>query len=45
LQKGETGKADEIVKKLDIASMDSEGLLSLAKFYLGAGKDAQPCLL
>ena len=41
LQKGETGKADEIVKKLDIASMDSEGLLSLAKFYLGAGKDAQ----
>ncbi|HEY5496919.1 MAG TPA: tetratricopeptide repeat protein, partial [Syntrophales bacterium] len=41
LQKGDTGKADEIVKKLDIASMDSEGLLSLAKFYLGAGKDAQ----
>jgi len=41
LQKGDTGKADEIVKKLDIASIDSEGLLSLAKFYLGAGKDAQ----
>jgi tetratricopeptide (TPR) repeat protein len=41
LQKGDTGKADEIVKKLDIASMDAEGLLSLAKFYLGAGKDAQ----
>ena len=41
LQKGDTVKADEIVKKLDIASMDSEGLLSLAKFYLGAGKDAQ----
>jgi len=41
LQKGDTGKADEIVKKLDIASVDSEGLLSLAKFYLGAGKDAQ----
>ena len=41
LQKGDTGKADEIVKKLDTASMDSEGLLSLAKFYLGAGKDAQ----
>ncbi|MCX5829526.1 MAG: tetratricopeptide repeat protein [Deltaproteobacteria bacterium] len=41
LQKGDTGKADEIVKKLDIGSMDAEGLLSLAKFYLGAGKDAQ----
>jgi tetratricopeptide (TPR) repeat protein len=41
LQKGDTGKADEIVKKLDITSMDSEGLLSLAKFYLGAGKDVQ----
>ncbi|MFA5179776.1 MAG: tetratricopeptide repeat protein [Syntrophales bacterium] len=41
LQKGDTGKADEIVKKLDTSSMDSEGLLSLAKFYLGAGKDTQ----
>jgi tetratricopeptide (TPR) repeat protein len=41
LQKGDAGKADEVVKKLDITSMDSEVLLSLAKFYLGAGKDAK----
>jgi|GEM_PF-1630196 len=41
LKKGDTEKADEIVKKLDTASMDAEGLLSLAKFYLGAGKDVQ----
>jgi len=41
LRKGDKGKADEIVKKLDPAAMDSEGLLSLAKFYLGAGNDAQ----
>ncbi len=41
LKKGEKGKADEIVNKLDPAAMDSEGLLSLAKFYLGAGNDAQ----
>lgn len=41
LQKGDTGKADEVVKKLDLASMDSESLLALAKVYLGAGKDAQ----
>jgi tetratricopeptide (TPR) repeat protein len=41
LRKGEKGKANEIVTKLDSAPMDSEGLLSLAKFYLGAGNDAQ----
>jgi tetratricopeptide (TPR) repeat protein len=41
LQQGDTGKANEIVEKLNTASLDAEGLLSLAKFYLGAGKDAQ----
>ena len=41
LQKGDTRKADEVVKKLDTASLDSETLLALAKVYLGAGKDVQ----
>ncbi len=41
LQKGDTKKADEVVKKMDMASLDSESLLGLAKVYLGAGKDAQ----
>jgi tetratricopeptide (TPR) repeat protein len=41
LSKGDKGKADEILKNLDPANMDSEGLLSLAKFYLGAGNEAQ----
>jgi tetratricopeptide (TPR) repeat protein len=41
LQKGDAKKADEVVKKLDTASLDSESLLGLAKIYLGAGKDAQ----
>ncbi len=41
LRKGDKQKADETVKELDPASMDSEGLLSLAKFYLGSGNDAR----
>jgi len=35
LQKGENGKADEIVKKLDIASMDSERSLEPGKVLPG----------
>ncbi|MCG6537396.1 MAG: tetratricopeptide repeat protein, partial [Syntrophales bacterium LBB04] len=41
LKKGDKYKADQIIKKLDPASLDSEGLLSIAKFYLGAGNDVQ----
>ena len=41
LKKGDKAKADKIVRELDTANMNAEGLLSLAKYYLGAGQDAQ----
>ena len=41
LKKGDKEKADKIVRNLDTASMNAEGLLSLAKYHLGADQDAQ----
>lgn len=41
LRKGDKAKADKIVRELDPAAMNAEGLLSLVKYYLGAGQDAQ----
>lgn len=41
LKKGDKDKANKVIKTLDTASMNAEGLLSLAKYHLGAGNDAQ----
>jgi tetratricopeptide (TPR) repeat protein len=45
LKKGEKAKANKVARSLDAASLNSDGLLSLAKYYLGAGNDAQAVAL
>ena len=39
MKKGNRAEAERIAGKLDPATLDPEGLLSLAKFYLGAGRE------